>query len=234
MTHQPNSSQHQATLRTRGQLHALILDDNRETLNWISESLATALTDASIETAATCAEARKLLFASGRHFDFALIDLDLPDGSGVEIIRELAQHRPETMPVVITVFEDATSLFEALAAGAMGYILKGVRTASLIEQFRRIQQGEPPISPRIAQRILAHFKAMPAPVQEPVPSDPSLTRREQEVLRYLGKGLTIVDIAQHLGISANTCATHTKSIYRKLNISNRAEAALAADRRGLI
>lgn len=226
--------QPQTPPRERGPLHALVLDDNRETLAWISESLATALSDAVIDTASTCAEARKQLFATSRRYDFALVDLDLPDGSGVEIIRELVQQRPETMPVVITVFEDATSLFEALAAGAMGYILKGVRTANLVEQFRRIEQGEPPISPRIAQRILAHFKTLPPPVREPVAADPNLTQREQEVLRYLGKGLTVADIAQILGISANTCATHTKSIYRKLNISTRAEAALAADRRGLI
>ncbi|SEN10014.1 DNA-binding response regulator, NarL/FixJ family, contains REC and HTH domains [Gemmobacter aquatilis] len=235
MTSPPPQAQPQpvtAPVRDCAALRALILDDNRETRNWIAETLGSALAGAQIDTATTCAEARALLADPARHYDFALIDLDLPDGNGVDIIRALVQNRPDTLPVVITIFEDDASLFEALAAGAMGYILKGVKTANLIEQFRRIEQGEPPISPRIAQRILAHFKTQP-PRQPPL-AEPCLTQRELEVLRLLGKGLTVADIAQNLGISANTCATHTKSIYRKLNISTRAEAALAADRRGLI
>lgn len=238
MTSPPPQAQPQpaaAPLRDSTPLRALILDDNRETRNWIGETLTTALAGALIDTATTCAEARALLADPARCYDFALIDLDLPDGNGVDIIRTLVQHHPETLPVVITIFEDDASLFEALAAGAMGYILKGVKTANLIEQFRRIEQGEPPISPRIAQRILAHFKTQaPRLPAATASADPCLTQRELEVLRLLGKGLTVADIAQNLGISANTCATHTKSIYRKLNISTRAEAALAADRRGLI
>lgn len=218
---------------------ALVIDDNRETRDWIAETLATARPDAMIDLAASCAQARALLFEpAARSYDFALIDLELPDGSGLDIIRGVVQHLPQTLPVVITIFDDDATLFEALSAGAAGYILKGVRTASLIEQFRRIEAGEPPISPRIAQRILAHFRsAPPVPVQRPAPDPtegPALTQREQEVLRYLAKGLTVTEIGAALGISANTCATHTKSIYRKLNISSRAEAALAAGRRGLI
>ncbi|MDQ1847412.1 response regulator transcription factor [Gemmobacter fulvus] len=236
MTFQRDTDASRPPPRDGRPLQALVLDDNRETRNWISETLAATLTGAVIDTAATCAEARALLFSSARSYDFALIDLDLPDGNGVEIIRAIALHLPQTLPVVITIFEDDASLFDALAAGAMGYILKGVKTASLTDQFRRIEQGEPPISPRIAQRMIAHFKMLnPAPRRPPATGeDVCLTQREQDVLRLLGKGLTMSDIAGTLGISANTCATHTKSIYRKLNISSRAEAALAADRRGLI
>ena len=215
---------------------ALVLDDNGETRNWICETLSTAFPDAKITAAANCSEALALLQLAELSFDFALIDLDVPDGKGVDIIREIAAHHPRTLPVVITIFDDDISLFEALAAGAMGYILKGVKTASLTDQFRRIAQGEPPISPRIAQRMLSHFKVFS---QGHIPpsmraGETMLTPREQEVLRLLGKGLTMGEIAQHLGITSNTCATHTKSIYRKLNISSRAEAALEADRRGLI
>lgn len=219
---------------------ALVIDDNRETRDWIAETLAAARPDAMIDLAASCAQARALLFdPAARSYDFALIDLELPDGSGLDIIRAVVQQLPQTQPVVITIFDDDATLFEALSAGAAGYILKGVRTASLIEQFRRIEAGEPPISPRIAQRILAHFRAgsatAPAPRVAAGPAEgPALTQREQEVLRYLAKGLTVTEIGAALGISGNTCATHTKSIYRKLNISSRAEAALAAERRGLI
>lgn len=221
---------------TRG-LRALVLDDNRETRDWIAETLAGALAGAQIDTASSCAQARALLQGpAARAYDFALIDLELPDGPGLDILRLIAQHLPQTQPVVITIFDDDATLFEALAAGAAGYILKGVKTAGLVEQFRRIEAGEPPISPRIAQRILSHFKTASAPPRpaSPATTGPALTAREQEVLRYLGKGLTVAEIGARLGISANTCATHTKAIYRKLNISSRAEAALAAERRGLI
>lgn len=218
-----------------GVLHALVLDDNRETRNWICETLLSTLPGAVIATAATCAEAEAALFQSGTRYDFALIDLDLPDGHGIDIIRAIARDLPDTLPVVITIFEDDASLFDALAAGAMGYILKGVKAANLADQFRRIAAGEPPISPRIAQRMIAHFQAHAAsPRPEAALPDVALTAREQEVLRLLGKGFTGTDIAAALGITPNTCASHTKSIYRKLNISSRAEAALAASRRGLI
>ncbi|WP_054303977.1 response regulator transcription factor [Gemmobacter sp. LW-1] len=226
------------SLRTDGAvLHALVLDDNRETRNWICETLQVTLPGAMISTASTCAEAVTALFHSDTRFDFALIDLDLPDGHGIDIIRAITRDLPETLPVVITIFEDDASLFDALAAGAMGYILKGVKAASLADQFRRIAAGEPPISPRIAQRMIAHFQAQAKalrPAEVPGQPDVALTQREQEVLRLLGKGFTGTDIAATLGITPNTCASHTKSIYRKLNISSRAEAALAASRRGLI
>jgi DNA-binding NarL/FixJ family response regulator len=111
-----------------------------------------------------------------------------------------------------------------------------VRTESLVEQIRRIEQDEPPISPQIAHRILAYFrgKLPQVPAQETVESTERLTQREVEILRLLGKGLTAVDISVALGISRNTCATHIKAIYRKLGISTRAEAALEASRRGLV
>lgn len=215
---------------------ALVIDDNRETRIWIADTLTQALPGAHVDTAARRDEALALLLAAGPAYDFALIDLDLPDGNGCEIIRAIGRHGLLTTPIVITIFDDDASLFDALAAGAMGYILKGVKTAGLIDQFRRIEQGEPPISPRIAQRMLSHFRDLP-PARGPETGDAggvALTQREAEVLRLLGKGLTMAEIARHLGISVNTCATHTKAIYRKLDISSRAEAALAASRRGLL
>lgn len=237
MTDRPQAPGTQPALPHDGHgLRALVIDDNRETRSWIAETLALALPMAQVDVAATLAEAMALLLDAASRFDFALIDLDLPDGSGLDIIRAILQHGLPTTPIVITIFDDDATLFEALSAGAQGYILKGVKTAGLVEQFRRIEQGEPPISPRIAQRMLAHFKAMPPPrrTEDAGGCPAELTPREGEVLRLLGKGLTMAEISRHLGISVNTCATHTKAIYRKLNISSRAEAALAADRRGLI
>lgn len=217
----------------------LILEDNRETRAWICETLKSAFHGVDVAIAGTIADATKLLFGSGgirRDFDVALIDIALPDGNGIDLIRRITAQLPNTMPVVITIFDDDGHLFDALAAGAMGYVLKGVKTANLIEQLKRIDRNEPPISPSIAYRILAQFKTRGTTARPDTGAagDGHLTNREVEVLRLLGKGLTASEIAGILGFSQNTCATHIKAIYRKLNVSSRAEAAIEADRRGLV
>jgi DNA-binding NarL/FixJ family response regulator len=217
----------------------LIVEDNRETRAWICETLKSAFSGVEIAAAGTFADAEKLLFGrdgTRRDFDVALLDIVLPDGSGTDLIRRITTQLPNTVPVVITIFDDDATLFDALAAGAMGYILKGVKTASLVEQLKRIDHNEPPMSPPVAHRILAYFRATSATVRPDAgfASESRLTNREIEVLRLLGKGLTATEIAAILGFSQNTCASHVKAIYRKLNISSRAEAAIEADRRGLV
>ena len=217
----------------------LVLEDNRETRQWICETLRLHFQGAKALAAATCAEAEALLAkaqASGQSIDLALIDINLPDGNGIDVIQTIARNFPGTMPVVVTIFDDDQTLFNALAAGARGYVLKGVRTENLIEQLRRIQRDDPPISPQIAHRILAYFRGkLPnTPVTDEEERADRLTRREVEILRLLGKGLTAADIGVALGITRNTCSTHIRAIYRKLGISTRAEAALEANRRGLV
>jgi DNA-binding NarL/FixJ family response regulator len=217
----------------------LVVEDNPETRQWICATLQRTFPDVEFTAAGTRGEAEALLFGRDgrrRSFDVALLDIALPDGSGIDLIRRINAELPGTTPVVITIYDDDATLFEALAAGAMGYILKGVKTASLIEQLRRIDGDEPPISPQIARRMLSFFKAA-APAQKPgiaALPEANLTNREIEVLSLLGKGLTATEIAGILGVTSNTCATHIKSIYRKLNVSSRAEAAIEADRRGLV
>lgn len=217
----------------------LVVEDNPETRRWITTTLKSTFADVEVTSTGTMREAEALLFGTKgvrRKFDVALLDIVLPDGNGIDLIRRINTELPETVPVVITIYDDDATLFEALAAGAMGYILKGVKTASLIEQLRRIDSDEPPISPQIARRMLSFFKAA-APAQRAdmaVMPEANLTNREVEVLRLLGKGLTATEIAGILGMSQNTCATHIKAIYRKLNVSSRAEAAIEADRRGLV
>jgi DNA-binding NarL/FixJ family response regulator len=217
----------------------LVVEDNRETRTWICDTLKSTFASVEFADAGSVAEAERLLFGNGdtrRIFDIALLDIGLPDGSGIDLVRRISTHLPSTMPIIITIYDDDATLFEALAAGAMGYILKGVKTASLVEQLRRIDRHEPPISPQIAHRMLAFFKATsntPRP-DGPAVSERHLTNREIEVLGLLGKGLTGAEISGVLGFSQNTCATHIKTIYRKLNISSRAEAAIEADRRGLL
>lgn len=163
-------------------------------------------------------------------FHLALIDLSLPDGSGIEVIRALNTSCPDCTVVVATIFDDDEHLFPALRAGAHGYLLKDERTETLVTQLQGIRDGRPPLSPSVARRILQHFHAPPSSTREEAP----LTGREQEVLGYLARGISIGEIGRLLGISHHTVGDHVKNIYRKLNISSRAEAALEAKNRGLL
>lgn len=159
----------------------------------------------------------------------AVIDLGLPDGSGLEIIRHLRDHVPEARRVVATVFGDDAHLIEAIMAGAEGYILKEESADAMVATLRRIDANEPPLSPSIARRMLSHFAG------RPLASDcgPALTRREEETLTRIGRGLTVAETAADMGITPNTAAGYVKTIYQKLGISTRAQAAREAVRRGL-
>lgn len=160
----------------------------------------------------------------------ALIDLGLPDGSGDRLITELAGDSNATC-IVTTVFEDDGNVMRALGAGAQGYLLKGEDISAIEERLRGFERGEVAVSPQIARRLLERFRNPVVPAAE---AEIALTPRETEVLRVIGRGLTIAEAAHALEIGAHTVGTHVKNIYRKLNIASRAEAAIEAARRGLV
>ena len=164
-------------------------------------------------------------------FDLGLIDLGLPDGSGVAVVRALRQKRPESSSIVVTIFDDNEHLFPALKAGAQGYLLKDQSTDWLARQLQGMAEGQLPLSPAVARRLLRHFRQPPAATGDDLAE---LSPREREVLGLLAQGVHIADIGKALAISRHTVGDHVKSIYRKLNISSRAEAALRARSMGLI
>jgi DNA-binding NarL/FixJ family response regulator len=162
----------------------------------------------------------------------ALIDLGLPDGSGLQIIEALKRDVPNCVTVVSTVFDDDAHLFPALRAGAQGYVLKDEPIESLATMLTGIVSGQPPLSPSIARRLLRHFQPLGS---TPTGSnDSELTARETEVLRLIAKGFTVPQVADTLTLTRNTVAGYLKDIYRKLRVSTRAEATLEAARRGLV
>lgn len=177
--------------------------------------------------AASLAEARECL----QDFvpELALIDLGLPDGSGIEIIEALRERHPECCSVVTTLFSDDVHLFPALRAGAQGYLLKDQPREALVRAVSGIVQGEPPLSPAIARRLLGVFG--PA---APHPEETRLTPRERETLTLIAKGYTLSEVAGQLGITRHTAAGNLKAIYRKLRVNSRAEATLEAARLGLV
>lgn len=207
---------------------AFILDDLPESQAWLGQALAASFPGVAVSTACTLQEARERL-AGGPAPDIALIDLGLPDGSGVEIVELLQRQHPATLCVVASIYDDDGHVFPALRAGARGYLLKDQPIARIVEALNGIAAGEPPLSPAIARRMLAYFQPAPAVVAEA-----ELTARETDVLRLIAKGMTQAETARLLGISQHTVAGYVKELYRKLNVSSRAEAALRARDLGLV
>ncbi len=205
----------------------LILEDMKGIRAWQASMLREVFPAAELFEADCHAMAERLL--AERSFNLALVDLNLPDGSGIDITRIITARHPQTYVVITTIFDDDYHVFEALKAGAHGYLLKEQSRGELVEKLRGILKGEPPLSPAIARKILRHFREQPA-----MPRETGLTPREEEVLLLIAKGYSLQETAQLLGRSRNTIAGHTRSIYRKLNITSRAEAALEATRLGLI
>lgn len=206
---------------------ALVVDDLVPSRRWLRAALGQAYPGIAVREASNVAEAMALLDPPP---DLALVDLGLPDGSGVQVIERLAGG--STLCVVATVFDDDAHLFPALRAGAQGYVLKDMSHDELAQRLRGIAEGQPPLSASIARRLLRHFgPGLAAPQAEP---EATLTEREKSVLQLIGKGLTVAEAAAALSLSRNTCAGYVKEIYRKLRVSSRAEAALAATRMGLV
>jgi DNA-binding NarL/FixJ family response regulator len=207
----------------------LLLEDLPEIRVWLRKLVLQVFPMAKIAECSRVHDALEL--ASAVKFDLALIDLGLPDGSGVQVVSKLRDVQPEAQSVVVTIHDDDEHLFPALQAGAFGYILKEQPRELITEQLQRISQGEPPLSPAIARRVMAHFAAKGRP--QLAMSNVSLTERETEVLLRVAKGFTLPEIGVQLGLSRHTIADYVKQIYRKLNVSSRAEAALEAQRMGL-
>jgi DNA-binding NarL/FixJ family response regulator len=214
---------------------ALIVEDLPEVRTWLGDVARTAFPDLQVTTAARRDEA--LTCVQRGRFDLALIDLGLPDGSGTDVVGALRRYQPTALPVVVTIYDDDDHLFPALQAGAFGYLLKEQPEETLVAQLLRMTQGEPPLSPPIARRVLAHFAGAGHRrdvLVRQIETEVSLTDRETEVLQRVAKGYTLPEIAQQFGLSRHTIADYIKQIYRKLNVSSRAEAALEAARRGLV
>lgn len=209
--------------------HGLVVEDLAASAQWLARVLSEAFPGIQAVTAESLHEAR--VAAQKTAPDIALIDLDLPDGSGVDLIREFSRAYPACHCIVATIYADDRHLFPALRAGAQGYLLKDQPIDRVVAALQAIGGGEPPLSPAIAQRLLRVFSDEQA---QGTVEEARLTARERETLVLIAKGFRLPDVAQQLGVTRHTAAGFIKAIYRKLNISSRAEAALEAARMGLV
>ena len=192
-----------------------------------------------IGIAPNCAAARAILATTGP--DILLADLGLPDGSGIEIIRETAKKYPQCDIMVVTVFGDEDHVLASIEAGAAGYVLKDSIPEEFIGLLRQLRAGGSPITPVIARKLLSRFKATAgtasskASAEAAKPDVPHiLSPRETEVLTYIAKGFSFNEIADLLGMSAHTVTTHVKRIYQKLAVHSRGEAVYEATQMGLL
>lgn len=239
----------------------LIVEDNPVARHFLTRVVKESFSDVTgVVEAGDLETARRHLGLGGapapssEPFKLVMVDLELPDGNGLELLTEMAGSG--ATKIVTTLYSDDDHLFPALQCGADGYLLKEDRFEVLVEELQKIVRGQPPLSPAIARRLLTHFRlggdsgAMPltdtiapgdfqpsakqAPQPAYEPDHERLTPRETEVLTYLSKGFTIKEIAGLMGIKWFTVNDHIKAIYRKLNVSSRAEAAVLASKQGLV
>lgn len=208
---------------------ALVLEDHTDTRKWLVELIEKAFDGVTVTPASTIAAAQKEL--DNKRFNIAIVDINLPDGSGIDLVRTIKQSTPDTYCVMATIYDDDEHLFSALQAGAEGYLLKEQPKEVLLKKLQGILIGEPPLSPAVARRVLRHFQKE---AKERSKKSTKLSNRETEVLTFIAKGLNRTEIAKLLGITSNTSAGYIKTIYQKLNISSRAEATLEAARIGLV
>ena len=199
-----------------------IVDDNRDLRNALEEIISMSEGYECLETIGTAEQAiRQIPYLKP---DVVLMDINLgTEESGIDCVRVLKQQVPATNFMMCTVYEEDEKIFEALSAGASGYILKKTAPARLLEAIRELYQGGAPMSSQIARKVVAAFQGKPATSGESELIG-HLSNREKEILEQLSKGLMYKEIAAELFISPETVRKHVYHIYEKLHVTNRIEA----------
>ncbi len=197
-----------------------IVEDNRV----IRESLVEFVkVDSECECVCVCATAEEALKEIPRHqVDIVLMDIQLPDISGIGCTARLKQLMPSVQIIIVTVYEDTERIFKALRAGACGYLLKRCTPEELVSAIREVRQGGAPMSREIARKVILSF-------QEPVTTAAEvegLSPREREILELLAEGFPNKQIAARVGLTDGTVRWHLRHVYNKLHVRSRTEAAL--------
>ncbi|HZX17063.1 MAG TPA: response regulator transcription factor [Pseudomonas sp.] len=214
----------------------ILVEDDVTFQQALRHTFSTATDMQLVAVLSTRAEGLKMLNQAPA--DVLLVDLGLPDGSGIDVIRAAHSKWPECNIMVSTAFGDEMHVMQSLEAGATGYLLKDSSTASIASEIRSLHQGGSPISPLIARQILMRFRhedtSQPLAATSPSPSRARLSAREQQVLEYITKGFNSDEIAELMGVSRHTVLTFVRRIYKKLEVSSKTEAIYEARSQGLL
>lgn len=161
--------------------------------------------------------------------DVVLLDINMPNMDGVSAAARIKKLYPDIQIIILTVFEDDAHIFQAIKAGAMGYLLKDVSIGEVAEAIRRVYEGEALLQPVIASKVLKEFVALDKrKTKESHKTYSGLTPREEEILRLIALGNSNKEIAQEMGISEKTVKNHVSNIFAALHVNNRTQAALYA------
>jgi DNA-binding NarL/FixJ family response regulator len=198
-------------------------------------------TDASFEVVGSAGTGNEgLAILDAQKPDVVLVDLGLPDISGIEIIRRATATLPNCECMVVTVFGDEEHVLASIEAGAAGYLLKDASEQNFLSGIRELIAGGSPISPIIARRLLKRFQpgsmvpSSPEETADMPESDVAISEREREILMLASKGYNYPEMGKLMGISPHTVTSHVKKIYRKLAVHSRGEAVFEASRMGII
>ena len=236
--------------------HILILEDQPDCIAMLMRAARGSFGDVQITVATNLVSVRAICSqAHNAPFDYALVDMRLPDGLSLDWLAQFKCDHPQTVAIVTSLYDDDDLVFAALRHGADGYLLKGDGDQQLELALTRLLEGEPPISPAIARKLMLQFRSptaisgtsalahplmsvtYPQEVQNRLKAGSKslqLTAREEDVLALIGSGLMIKQVAVKLGIGYHTVNDNIKAIYRKLGINTRAQAAAEASRLGLL
>jgi DNA-binding NarL/FixJ family response regulator len=223
-------------------LRVAIVEDDMDFLDTLVAAVGAEPGMAMVGSA--CSRAAGLRLLDGPVADVLLVDLGLPDGSGIDVIHAAVARWPACGVMVSTAFGDEAHVIRSIEAGAAGYLLKHAEPASLVEEIRSLHAGGSPISPLIARQMLMRLRAPPAAAAAGTPESPAerrsdvdaatLSAREHEVLQLITRGYTADEIAAMLQISRHTALTYVRRIYSKLKVNSKAEAIFEARQRGLL
>lgn len=198
----------------------LIVEDD----GGVRESLAALINDADgfecVSSHTTAEDAIKHI--PDKKPDVVLMDINLPNMSGIDCVRKLKELAPQTQIMMLTMYEDPDQIFNSLAAGASGYLLKRTPHAKLLDAIQEVQRGASPMSGKIARVVVQYFQKK----NKPDTDAQALSKREQEILELLAKGYRYKEIADTLSISFDTVRSHLRNIYDKLHVSSRTEAVV--------
>lgn len=193
-------------------------------------ALLTASPDFEVVGEATSGE-EVVAMASTLQPDVVLMDIHMPDVNGIEATRRILHDSPHIRILIITMFEDDSSVFMAMRAGARGYMLKDAQKADMLAAIQAVGRGEAIFSPTIATRLIDFF-ATPRPTTPPQ-TFPELTEREREILNLIAKGYNNTEIATHLVLSPHTVRNYVSNVFSKLQVADRAQAIIRAREGGL-
>ncbi len=212
-----------------------LVEDDADTRSRLAMALASAPGVALIGQWASVSQAKtQLTSLSGTPLHAILVDLGLPDGSGIDVIRHCQKTHPQTDVLVITMFGDEANMISAFEAGAKGYILKDGSQEDVALHLQSLKAGGSPMSPIVARRLLTRLGMGQTGKQAKKTQAPMLTAKEQEVLRLLSRGYNYVEVSKLCNVSDSTIRTHVRNIYDKLEVHNKAEALFEARQLGLL